>query len=258
MAVSVLAIVQARMGSNRLSGKVLKTIQGKPILFHIVNRLNKVDEIDKVVIATSDLPVDDMVYQMAGKYDISCFRGSESDVLQRFYDAAVMVTAKHLIRITGDCPLIDPPTISNLIKLYFKGSYDFCCVACGASVANENNINRFPDGLDAEIFSFKVLQEAHNEANTDLQREHVTPFIWKDKKRYSSATLFPETSDYSDLRWTVDNQEDFDFVNWIYDMLYPNNSHFDLQDILELLENNPDVMTNKHLIGQEGYEEFWN
>ena len=125
MAVSVLAIVQARMGSNRLSGKVLKTIQGKPILFHIVNRLNKVDEIDKVVIATSDLPADDMVYQMAGKYGISCFRGSESDVLQRFHDAAVMDTAEHLIRITGDCPLVDPPTLSKLIKFYFKGVMTF-------------------------------------------------------------------------------------------------------------------------------------
>ena len=255
---NIVAIVQARMGSTRLPGKILNSIQGMPMLWHIVNRLNKVDEIDKVVIATSNLPTDDPVYQMTKKYGISCFRGSESDVLMRFFNAAVIAKANHVIRITGDCPLVDPPTVSKLIKLYLDGNYDFCGVSCGAGVANKTNINRFPDGLDAEIFSFKVLQEAHNEANTDLQREHVTPFIWKDKKRYSSATLFPETSDYSDLRWTVDNQEDFDFVNWIYDMLYPNNSHFDLPDILELLENNPDVMTNKHLIGQEGYEEFWN
>ena len=257
MVVNVLAIVQARMNSNRLPGKVLKTIQEKPMLWHIVNRLNKVDEIDKVVIATSDLPADDMVYQMAGKYGISCFRGSESDVLQRFHDAAVMVTAKHLIRITGDCPLVDPPTISKLIKFYFKGSYDFCCVACGASVANENNINRFPDGLDAEIFSFKILQEAHNEADTDLQREHVTPFIWKNKDRYIAETLYSETGDYSDYRWTVDNQDDFDFIKWVYNKLYPLNNDFTFHDVVELLEKHPDAIINNHLIGQEGYEEFW-
>ena len=254
---NIVAIVQARMGSTRLPGKILNSIQGMPMLWHIVNRLNKVDEIDKVVIATSNLPTDDPVYQMTKKYGISCFRGSESDVLMRFFNAAVIAKANHVIRITGDCPLVDPPTVSKLIKLYLDGNYDFCGVACGAGVAKEKNINRFPDGLDAEIFSFKILSEVNNKANTILQREHVTPFIWQNNKSYKQGSLYSDF-DYSDLRLTVDNKEDFDFVNWIYDMLYPNNSHFDLQDILELLENNPDVMTNKHLIGKEGYGEFWN
>ena len=254
---NIVAIVQARMGSTRLPGKILKKILRKPMLWHIINRLNQVGEINEVVIATSKLLKDDPVYKMSKEYGISCFRGSESNVLKRFFDAAVMAKADYIIRITGDCPLVDPPTISKLVKLFFNGSFDFCGVACGAGVANQTNINRFPDGMDAEIFSFQALQEANEEADTDLQREHVTPFIWKDKKRYSSATLFPETSDYSDLRWTVDNQEDFDFVNWIYDMLYPRNSQFKLDDILDLLKNNPDVIKNKHLIGKEGYEEFW-
>ncbi len=253
---NIVAIVQARMGSTRLPGKILKSIQGMPMLWHIVNRLKSVDEIDEVVIATSDLLKDDKVYEMATNYGISCFRGSETDVLNRFYSAAKMMDAQYIIRITGDCPLVDPPTIKKLIEFYNDGGYDFCGVACGAGVAREKNINRFPDGLDAEIFSFKVLSEAHNEANTNLQHEHVTPFIWQNNKRYKLGSLYSGT-DYSDLRLTVDNKEDFEFVNWIYDMLYPNNSHFDSQDIFELLENNPDVMTNKHLIGQEGYEGFW-
>jgi spore coat polysaccharide biosynthesis protein SpsF len=253
---NIVAIVQARMGSTRLPGKILKSIQGMPMLWHIVSRLKSVDEIDEVVIATSDLPSDDQVYEMAKNYGIACFRGSETDVLNRFYSAAKMMDAQYVIRITGDCPLVDPLTISKLIQLYFNDQFDFCGVACGAGVAKEKNINRFPDGLDAEIFSFKILSEVNNKANTILQREHVTPFIWQNNKSYKQGSLYSDV-DYSDLRLTVDNKEDFDFVNWIYDMLYPNNSHFDLQDILELLENNPDVMTNKHLIGQEGYEEFW-
>jgi spore coat polysaccharide biosynthesis protein SpsF len=254
---NIVAIVQARMGSTRLPGKILKSIQGMPMLWHIVSRLKSVDDIDEVVIATSDLPPDDQVYEMAKNYGIACFRGSETDVLNRFYNAAKMMDAQYVIRITGDCPLVDPLTISKLIQLYFNDQFDFCGVACGAGVAKEKNINRFPDGLDAEIFSFKILSEVNNKANTILQREHVTPFIWQNNKSYKQGSLYSDF-DYSDLRLTVDNKEDFDFVNWIYDMLYPNNSHFDLQDILELLENNPDVMTNKHLIGQEGYEEFWN
>jgi spore coat polysaccharide biosynthesis protein SpsF len=254
---AIVAIIQARMGSSRLPGKSLKIIQGKPMLWHIVNRLNMVDKIDRVVIATSNLPEDDSIYQMAEKFEISCFRGSESDVLKRFFDAAAMVKADHVIRITGDCPLVDPLTIRQLIKLYFDGNYDFCGVACGAGVANEININRFPDGLDAEIFSFKTLQEAQAEADTDLQREHVTPFIWKNRERYASNILYPETRDFSDLRWTVDNQVDFDFIKWVYNQLYPLNNDFTLHDVMALLEKYPDAAYNKHLIGQEGYEEFW-
>jgi len=253
----IVAIIQARMGSTRFPGKILKTIQEKPMLWHIVNRLNKVKEISEVVIATSDLPTDDPVYQMAGEYGILCFRGSESDVLKRFHDAAVIAQANHVIRITGDCPLVDPPTLSKLIKLYLDGSYDFCGVACGAGVANDNNINRYPDGLDAEIFSSQVLKESHTKAVTDLQREHVTPFIWQKKDRFNIETLYSETVDYSDLRWTVDNQEDFDFIKWVYGKLYPLNMDFNLYDVIELLEKHPEAAHNKHLIGQEGYEEFW-
>ena len=254
---NIVAIVQARLGSTRLPGKILKPIQGKPMLWHIVNRLKSVEAIDDVVIATSDLQANDQVHEMAENYDIACFRGSETDVLNRFYDAAEWMNAQHVMRITGDCPLVDPPTISKLIKLYFDGSYDFCGVACGAGVAKDKNINRFPDGLDAEIFSFNVLKEADLEASTNLHREHVTPFIWQNKTRYKLGTLYSK-SDYSNLRLTVDNKEDFDFINWIYNVLYPNNPNFNLIDILELLEKHPNMVQNKHLIGQEGYEEFWN
>jgi spore coat polysaccharide biosynthesis protein SpsF len=254
---NIVAIIQARMGSTRLPGKILKTIQGKPMLWHIVNRLKNVEPLKNVVIATSDNPLDDQVFKMAKANSISCFRGSESDVLKRFYDAAVFAEAEYVIRITGDCPLVDPIIINDLITLYFDKPYDFCGIATGAGVANQSNINRFPDGLDAEMLSFKVLKETHNEACVDFQREHVTPFIWKNKERYDSATLFSTTGDYSDLRWTVDNQVDFDFVEWIYKMLYPVNNEFNYLDVLKLLKKYPEAASNNHLIGKEGYEEFW-
>jgi spore coat polysaccharide biosynthesis protein SpsF len=253
----IVAVIQARMGSTRLPGKILKTIEGKPMLWHIVDRLKRVEKVDDVVIATSNNSKDDQVFQMADEYSISCFRGSETDVLRRFYDAAVEAEAKYIIRITGDCPLVDPKIIGELINLYFDKHLDFCGVATGAGVANQSNINRFPDGLDAEMFSFKVLKEADNEAYADFQREHVTPFIWKNKERYKSATLYSSTGDYSNLRWTVDNQEDYDFAKWIYSMLYHENNEFNYLDVLNLLKKYPEAASNNHLIGKEGYEEFW-
>ena len=255
----IVAIVQARMGSTRLPGKILKSIHGKPMLWHIVNRLGNVREIDEVVIATSDIPADDPVHKMAENYDIVCFRGSETDVLKRFHDAAKIAKAEYIIRITGDCPLVDPPTISSLIKLYFSEKYDFFGMACGAGVPNKKNINRFPDGLDAEIFSFKILYEANNEANTNLQRAHVTPVIWQHKNRFISGSLYPENFDYSQHRWTVDNEEDFHFIKWVYDMLYSQKNDFNMNDILGLMNKHPDARKkNIHLIGLEGYEKFWN
>jgi spore coat polysaccharide biosynthesis protein SpsF len=251
------AIIQARMGSTRFPGKILKNIQGKPLLWHIANRLRTVIEIDEIVIATSRMGRDDQVYSMAEQNGILCFRGSESDVLNRYFSAAIFSKADHVMRITGDCPVVDPGTIKKLIDQYFEGGYDFCGVACGAGVANEEGICRYPDGLDAEIFSFKVLSEANIEAQTNMHREHVTPFIWQNNERYKLASLYSE-SDHSDLRLTVDTREDFDFINWIYDRLYPSDSYFNLKNILDLIQKYPEIMQNRHLIGQEGYEEFWN
>ena len=257
MSTNIVSIIQARMGSTRLPGKILKPIQGKPMLLHIVNRLKNVIEIERVVIATSKLPSDDIVFDMATAHGIDCFRGSEADVLNRFFDAAQLQNAQHLIRVSGDCPLVDPTTISKLVKLYFDGKYDFCGVACGAGVANKININRYPDGLDAEIFSFKVLKEAHLEAKSKLHREHVTPFIWQNDVRYKIGSLVSDI-DYSNVRLTVDNKEDFELISWIYDTLFPIKSSFGFREIIKLINNNPDKIKNKHLVGQEGYNELRN
>tara|TARA_B100000519_G_C14171980_1_gene404382 strand:+ start:128 stop:907 length:780 start_codon:yes stop_codon:yes gene_type:complete len=252
----ITAVIQARMGSSRFPGKVLKKIQGKPILWHIINRLERVKLLDGIVIATSDLSQDDKIYKMAKKYKFDIFRGSENDVLERFFGAAKKKNAKFVLRVTGDCPLIDPIVIDDLINKFFDKRFDFCGVACGAGVSNSMNINRFPDGLDAEIFSFKVLEDAHLNAKSDLQREHVTPYIWQNNKRYKIGTLHSE-NDYSNLRLTVDNKEDFEFISWIYKILFPKDPNFNLNTIVELLRENPKKIKNKHLVGNEGYDEFW-
>jgi spore coat polysaccharide biosynthesis protein SpsF len=250
------AIIQARMGSTRLPGKVLMEIQGLPMIIQMVNRLKSVAEVDDVIIATTNLISDDPISQVAKSNRIPCFRGSEKDVLKRFFLASKNCKAQHIIRITGDCPLVDPQIISQLIEFYKNSSYDFCGVASGAGVANQKRIKRFPDGLDAEIFSFRVLKEAHLNASGNLYREHVTPFIWKDNKKYKVGSLYSKI-DLSRLRLTVDNEEDFLFINWIYDNLYPSNKAFNLRDILQLLEEKKYKPVNAHLIGMEGYEKFW-
>jgi spore coat polysaccharide biosynthesis protein SpsF len=254
----VVAIIQARMGSTRLPGKILMPISGKPLLWHIVQRLASVSKIDKVIIATSDSSFDDPVIAMAADNGISIYRGSEMDVLERFHDAAELYKADHVIRVTGDCPLVDPQIIEKLIGLYFGSDYDLCGVACGAGMVYQTEVKRFPDGLDAEIFSMKTLSEAHQNAKSKLHREHVTPYIWKNEEQYSVGALHPEKEDYSQHRWTVDNEEDFKLIRWIYEVLYSRDKLFTFNDILKLLSTNPlKNKLNKHLIGEEGYEQFW-
>ena len=252
----IVVIIQARMGSTRLPGKVLMKIQGLPMIIQMVNRLKSVAEVDEVIIATTNLISDDQIFEIAKSNRIYCFRGPEKDVLKRFFLASKNHKAQHIIRITGDCPLVDPQIISELIEFYINGAYDFCGVASGAGVANQKKIKRFPDGLDAEIFSFKVLKEAHLNATGNIYREHVTPFIWKNSKKYKIGSLYSKI-DLSHLRLTVDNEEDFSFINWIYSKLYLGKKTFNLQDILELLEKEEYKSFNQHLIGLEGYEKFW-
>ena len=254
---SINAIIQARLGSTRLPGKVLMPMIGKPMLGHIIGRLYNVPAISKVIVATSTEISDDPIADLCNTNSFNVFRGSETDVLDRFYGAVKAFPSDHLIRITGDCPLVDPDTINALIELYLQAGYDFCGVATGAGVAGKDVPGRFPDGMDAEIFSFNVLETAWKEASEHIQREHVTPFIWQHPDRFTLGTLFPNEGDFSHMRWTVDNQEDFDFISWVYEQLYPSKPNFSMQDVLDLIKQNPEkAQGNVHLIGQEGYEQF--
>jgi len=254
----IVAIVQARMGSTRLPGKVLKPIMGKPMLWHLVQRLKRTTYVDKVVIATSEEKNNDVIRDFCTQYSIDCFSGSEDDVLDRFYKAAKQYNADIVIRITADCPLLDPDLIGGMLKEFISSNkYDYYCVACGASASTEEfNGHRYPDGLDAEIFKFSVLEIAWKEAKDQLEREHVTPFIWRRSERFNLGKKRSQ-KDYSLMRWTVDNQADFEIIEEIYKNLYLKKTDFGLEDILDFFNNHPKLQDkNKHFIGEEGYGVF--
>ena len=254
---NIVAVIHARMGSTRLPGKVLMPILDKPMLWHLVNRLEQVPDISKIIIATSNKIQDIEIKEFCRKHNFPVFCGDEHDVLDRFFQTVKETNATEVIRVTGDCPLIDPGIVSELIHLFQSQQLDFCGVATGAGVAAEQGINRYPDGLDTEIMKYEVLEQAWSEATQQFEREHVTPFIWKQPTRYNIGTLYAKDNDYSDYRWTVDNQEDYDLICWIYGKLYPANSNFGLVDIIKLLNRFPDMREkNRKYLGQEGYEQF--
>ncbi len=240
---AILAILQARVSSSRLPGKVLKPIIGRPMLALQIERVRQAKKIDRLIIATSTNPSDDDLETLCQVIDVPCFRGSLDDVLDRFYQAAQAVKPEHIVRITGDCPLIDPEVIDDVITFYLAGNFNY---------ASNSVEPTFPDGLDIEIFRFSALEEAWNEACRPSQREHVTPFIYQHPDRYRIGH-YKNTEDLSHLRWTVDEQEDFDLINKIYEALYPVMPNFRMADILHLLEQRPEWLTiNKQFERNEG------
>ncbi|RJP27547.1 MAG: aminotransferase class III-fold pyridoxal phosphate-dependent enzyme [Candidatus Omnitrophota bacterium] len=239
------AIVQARLGSTRLPEKALMAIVGKPMLWHIVSRLKRAKEVDKVVVATSDCSADARIADFCRDNDIPCFRGSENDVLDRFYQTAKWRQSSVVVRITGDCPLIDPEVVDRVLHEYKTGSADY---------VTNTLIYTFPEGLDVEVFSFSALETAWREAKTEREREHVTPYIrysgrFKTKNVFSNGS-FPRR----DYHWSVDYPEDLQFVSAVYERLASNASlFFSTEAVIELLESNPELMEiNKKIIVNEG------
>jgi len=240
----ILAILQARVTSSRLPGKVLKPIMGRPMLALQIERVLRANKIDQLIIATSNDPSDDELETLCREVNVPCYRGSLNDVLDRFYQTTQTFKPEHVVRITGDCPLIDPEVIDDVIAFYLNGDYDY------ASNAVEPT---FPDGLDVEIFRFSILEEAWKEAALPSQREHVTPFIHQQPDRYRVGH-YKNTEDLSHLRWTVDEPEDFDLINKIYEELYPFKPNFRMVDILNLLQQKPEWLTiNKQFERNEGF-----
>lgn len=227
----ILGILQARCSSSRLPGKVLKPILGEPMLARQIERLRRVRKIDRLIVATSSDARDAGLAELCADADIACFRGSLDDVLDRFYQAAVHYQAYHVVRLTGDCPLCDPELIDQLIDLFLDGRHDYASTAL---------VPTYPDGLDAEIMTMDALGQAWREARSPSDREHVTPFIHTRPERFKLASLIAET-DLSDLRWTVDEPEDFEMVSRVYEALYPGNPEFSTADILGFLEDNPEI-----------------
>jgi spore coat polysaccharide biosynthesis protein SpsF len=253
---STTAIIQARLGSTRLPGKVLLDLAGKPVIVRIVERLKQSKYIDKIVVATSDLKINEKIISVCKTNNIDFFVGDENNVLDRFYRASENFKSSNIIRITGDCPLVDSELIDNLIEFYSINNYDYCGIATGAGVADKIKIKRFPDGMDAEIFSFSVLEKAYKEAYSQLHKEHVTPYIWQNPNKFKIGTL-ESVEDYGQYRLTLDNEEDYILIKWIYENLSNAQDNFNLKAIINLLKKNSHKLkSNKHLIGKEGYEKF--
>lgn len=238
----VTAIVQARMTSTRLPGKVLMEICSKPILALLVERLKSCKRIDRIVIATSVDATDDVIANWCKENSVDLFRGSLDDVLDRYYNAAITFGADTIVRITGDCPLIDPGVVDEVIGRFLRGGYDR--VSSGEG---------YPDGLDTEVFSFEALRRAHAEAALWSEREHVTPYIWKHPEKFRLSSIGCE-EDLSAMRWTVDDPADFLFVTKIFEALYTDKKIFYMDEILEFLKKNPELLKiNAGTVRNEGY-----
>ncbi|MGB7958049.1 MAG: glycosyltransferase family protein [Minisyncoccia bacterium] len=227
----IAAIVQARMGSTRLPNKVLKDLCGRPLVWQVINRVKASRKIDKIILATTQNPNDAALENWAGENDIPCYRGSEDDVLDRFYNAARLFKADVIVRITPDDPFKDPAIIDQVIDLFEEEKLDF---------AYNNKPATFPEGLDTEVFSFQALERAWTEAKDPFEREHVTQYFYRHPELFRQKCLIhPE--DLSYLRWTIDTQKDWDMAEMVYKELFPSNSHFSMADILELLRRRPEI-----------------
>jgi spore coat polysaccharide biosynthesis protein SpsF len=253
---TTVAIIQARMGSSRLPGKVLRPLLGKPMLAHIVDRVRAACGIDKVIVATSDKRIDQTIVDFCVNEQIDCYAGDEIDVLDRFYHAAAAQQAERVLRITADCPLADPGLIAQLIEFFAAGELDYAAVATGAGAVFMNG-GRYPDGYDAECMRMSALKRAWEESSMATDREHVTPYLWRQPEVFTQAKLESE-QDYSSLRLTVDNEEDFELIRKIYEALYSTERHFLLADVIRFLGEHPDtLLLNQQHIGHEGYEALW-
>jgi len=233
--------MQARVGSTRLPRKVLKTICGKTILEHDIDRLRKVKNIDEIIIATTVEDRDIEIVKEADRLGVKYFRGSENDVLSRYYLAAKANKADIVIRVTSDCPLLDSKvtemTISYLLDNLDK--YDYVSNTLEAT---------FPRGLDIEAFTFGSIERAYIEAKLPREREHVTPYIYTNKDQFRLG-CYKNKTDYSNYRWTLDTTEDFEFISVIYDRLYKTNPNFNMEDIIKLLVAEPElVKINENII----------
>ncbi|MET3682981.1 spore coat polysaccharide biosynthesis protein SpsF [Alkalibacillus flavidus] len=233
-------VIQARMGSTRLPGKVLKDLKGQTVLAHVVERVNQASCIDQIIVATTDLPEDDAIVDEVNRLNTMFFRGSEHNVLSRYAEAAKTFDLDTVVRITSDCPLIDPCVLDQLIQYYHDSS------AALVTNAGPYEFKRtYPRGFDVEVFSNDVLQEANQYSTENYQREHVTPYIYEDKH---DVAYYQLSDDWSHYRLTLDTQEDFDVIKLVYDHLYQGRHDFYLADIIRLLKAYPKIAErNQHI-----------
>jgi len=225
---NTVAIIQARMGSSRLPGKVPTRLGDKPVLQWVVGRATAAPHIDRVVVATSDLVHDQPIADFCQQAGVPCVQGSESDVLDRFRFAAGRHNAEAVVRITGDCPLLDPHITGQVVQLLQAG---------GCAYASNVEPRYFPRGLDTEAFTVAALYEAAAQAKETYEREHVTPYMTEHPDRFPRASITPD-ADYSQHRWTLDTPEDLELLRALVARLP---KMFDWRDVLAVVEADPSL-----------------
>ena len=226
-------IIQARMGSSRLPGKVMKYLKDKVVLQHIIDRLKNCKNIRNIIIATTTKKEDDLIYNYCNENSINCYRGSEKDVLKRYYDTALFYKSKYIVRVTSDCPLIDSKYVDLLINTFKDKKLKYL----GPKYYGNHN---FPDGFNCEVFPFELLKEAFYKADIN-EREHVTTYIIKKYKSIEydypiNYNLYKKV-DFSKLHLSLDTQDDYNLLDNIFRYVYSKNKNFSLENVLEYLNN---------------------
>jgi spore coat polysaccharide biosynthesis protein SpsF (cytidylyltransferase family) len=240
----ILAIIQARVGSSRLPNKVLHLLEDKTVLEHVISRVRRSKYINEVFVATTidknNLPL----IELCSSQNIRVFCGSEDDVLDRFYQLAKLIHPDHIVRITSDCPAIDPEVIDMIIMNHLESKSDY---------TSNTIIDSFPDGLDTEIFTFSSLEKSWKEAVLLSEREHVTPYLKKHPEIFSLKSIVCDIN-LAVKRWTIDTESDYEFFKSVFNELYAKNPFFGMDDILQLLEKKPELeIINANIIRNEGY-----
>lgn len=240
---NIVAILQARVSSSRLPKKVLKPILSKPMLQWQIERLSQSRLISKLIVATSNQAEDQPIVSLCEQLNVASFTGNLTNVLDRFYQCAQQEQADIVVRLTGDCPLIDAEVVDQVIDLHIKEKADYCSNVEPAT---------FPDGLDVEVFNFALLKSAWLSAKKQSDLEHVTPYIRNNlanNKRNLTSTI-----NYAHYRWTVDEPNDFTFVEKVFKTLADKNPHFSRHDVYQLLEQHPNwLKINSQITRNEGY-----
>lgn len=234
------AILQGRIGSTRLPGKVFLPLVGKPVMQHVYDRVLHCRNIDRIIVATTTLERDDRIVKLFDGLDVPVFRGSEADPLDRYYQAASHYGVQHVVRIMADCPLVDPEVVDEVIGRYFGGGYDFCYLG-----------GEFPTGLDVTVFSYLALERCWNEARRQSEREHITFFMTNNPEKFKIGVL-EKFKGLLHHRWVMDHEADYKLIVEIYKALYEPGKVFGSRDVLRLLEEQPQLFQINAGIPRDG------
>lgn len=242
----VVAIIQARCGSTRFPNKVFANISGKPLIEHVVDRLKFAETVDEIVLATTTNPLDDKLCSWAEDFGTVVYRGSEHNVLNRYYEASRIVTADVIVRITADDPFKEPVIIDKAVRKLVTEKADFVCNNCPPS---------YPEGLDVEVFTKTALEIAEKESKSFFEREHVTQYFYHNPSIFKILNI-ANLENLSYLRWTIDTEVDFLMTQKVYSLLYKENAPiFHMDDILKLLKQYPEIAKmNRDVVRSEMYK----